>query len=98
VHVLQHASVPRTERARRAHHGNRRPAAAGDEASAPFMTRPESATRSVTQVRVDGSRGVASLVWWPRRGLAAIDPATPGASFDLELAASVAVTAGGGRA
>jgi hypothetical protein len=67
--------------------------AAGDEASAPFMTRPDSATRSVTQVRVDASRGVASLAWWPRRGLAMIDPAQPAASLEIELAASAALIA-----
>jgi transport and Golgi organization protein 2 len=69
----------------------------GDEASAPFMTRRESATRSVTQVQVDGSRGIASLTWWPRHGLAAIDPASPAATLDLELAASTALIADDGR-
>jgi hypothetical protein len=59
---------------------------AGGEAAAPFMTREDSATRSVTQVRIDGSRGVASLSWWPRRGVAVIDPASPDASLDIELA------------
>lgn len=73
-------------------------APAGDEASAPFMTRSESATRSITQVRVDGSRGVASLTWWPRQGLAVIDPASPAASLDLELASSDALIADDGRA
>ena len=68
-------------------------APAGDEASAPFMTRERSATRSVTQVRVDGSRNVASLLWWPRRGTAVIDPASPGASLSLELAPSAAFAA-----
>jgi hypothetical protein len=65
-------------------------APAGDEASSPFMTREKSATRSVTQVRVDELRGIASLLWWPRRGGAAIDPASPAASVDLELASSAA--------
>jgi uncharacterized protein with NRDE domain len=71
--------------------------AAGDEASAPFMTRTESATRSVTQVRVDASRGVASLTWWPRRGVAAIDPASPAASLEVDLAAPAALIADDGR-
>lgn len=61
-------------------------APAGDEASAVFMTRNHSATRSITQVRVDAARGVASLVWWPRRGSSRIDAATPGASLEFELA------------
>jgi hypothetical protein len=58
----------------------------GDEANAPFMTRDTSATRSITQVRIDASRRVASLVWWPRHGAAAIDPAVPGASLTLPIA------------
>ena len=61
-------------------------AGAGDEASAPFMTRETSATRSITQVRINAARSVASLVWWPRRGTAVIDPAFPGASFNLSIA------------
>jgi hypothetical protein len=65
-------------------------AEAGDEARAPFMTRERSATRSITQVRVDGSRGVGTLVWWPRRGAAAIDPGSPAASLDFALASSPA--------
>jgi hypothetical protein len=65
----------------------------GDEAKAPFMTREHSATRSITQVRVDGSRGVASLAWWPRAGVAAIDPRRPAASVELALASSTAVLA-----
>jgi hypothetical protein len=71
--------------------------APGDEASAPFMTRAESATRSVTQVRVDASRGVASLTWWPRVGLAMIDPDRPAASLEIELAAPAALIADDGR-
>ena len=70
---------------------------AGDEATAPFMTRQDSATRSVTQVRIDGSRGVASLSWWPRSGIAVIDPARPGASLDIELAAPAALIASDDR-
>jgi hypothetical protein len=57
----------------------------GDEASAPFMTRQTSATRSITQVRIDGARSLASLVWWPRRGTEVIDPTEPGASLSLAL-------------
>ncbi len=70
-------------------------AEAGEEAKAPFMTREHSATRSITQVRVDGSRAVASLVWWPRAGAAAIDPGSPAASLELALASSSAVTSQG---
>ena len=66
---------------------------AGDEATAPFMTREKSATRSVTQVRVDPSRQVVSLVWWPRDGVAPLDLKRPGASLELELAPSVAFAA-----
>ena len=73
-------------------------APAGGETSAPFMTREKSATRSITQVRVDGSRNVASLLWWPRCGTAVIDPASPGASLELELASSAALLAGNRRA
>ncbi len=65
-------------------------APAGDEATAPFMTREKSATRSITQVRVDGSRQIASLVWWPRHGVLSIDPKNPGASLKLELAPAAA--------
>jgi hypothetical protein len=66
-------------------------APAGDEASAPFMTREASATRSVTQVRVDAERKRAWLVWWPRHGVAGIDPARPAAIVDLELQPSTPV-------
>jgi len=66
-------------------------APAGEEAAAPFMTRDKSATRSITQVRVDGSAQVASLLWWPRRGLASIDPDDPGASLSVELAPAAAL-------
>jgi hypothetical protein len=51
-----------------------------------FMTRAESATRSITQVRVDPGSAVASLTWWPRLGRLPIDPAKPAASLTLELA------------
>ena len=58
---------------------------AGDEAKAPFMTRDASATRSVTQVRVETERRTASLSWWPRSGRDPIAPAGPGAALDLDL-------------
>lgn len=58
----------------------------GDEASAPFMTRAKSATRSVTQVRVDAARRTAELIWWPRPGSGTIEPAQPGGVFGLPLA------------
>lgn len=61
-----------------------------DQGIAPFMTREKSATRSITQVRVDGPGQVASLSWWPRHGVAIIDPKTPGASLKLELAPAAA--------
>jgi hypothetical protein len=65
-------------------------AAPGDEASAPFMTRETSGTRSITRIQVDGTGGLASLTWWPRRSAASIDPAEPGARLALELVASAA--------
>lgn len=63
-------------------------ATAGGEAGAVFMTRAESATRSITQVKVGYGSGTASLRWWPRRGSAPIDPSEPGASLELELVAT----------
>jgi len=60
----------------------------GEEASAPFMTRELSATRSVTQVRVDLDRAVATLTWWPRKGSDAVDPDAPGAISTLAIGAS----------
>ena len=60
----------------------------GEEARAPFMTRELSATRSVTQVRVDPARAIATLTWWPREGSSAVDPASPGATATLALGAS----------
>jgi len=73
-------------------------AGAGDEASAPFMTRETSATRSITQVRIDGTTSMASLVWWPRRGTAVIDPAQPGAALTLAIAPGAALVAEDGWA
>ena len=66
-------------------------APAGEESTAPFMTRDKSATRSITQVRVDASTQVASLTWWPRRGLSRLDPEDRGASLILELASAAAI-------
>ena len=66
----------------------------GDEANAPFMTRKTSATRSITQVRIDGTSPAASLVWWPRQGAAVIDPAHPGASLLLPLVPAAALVGG----
>ena len=63
-------------------------APAGHETAAPFMTRDESATRSITQVRVDLSRRIASLSWWPRHGHAGIEPKDPGAALSFDLVAS----------
>ena len=65
-------------------------APAGEEATASFMTRETTATRSITQVRVDSFGQVASLSWWPRHGVAAIDSENPGASLKLELAPAAA--------
>jgi len=60
---------------------------AGEEDSAPFMTRAKSATRSISLVRVDGDRSVARLVWWPRSGSSPIEADRPGARIDLPLIA-----------
>jgi hypothetical protein len=59
----------------------------GEEARAPFMTRPKSATRSITMVRVEGDRSVVRLVWWPRPESGAIEPDRPGARIELPLTA-----------
>ena len=67
----------------------------GDEGVAPFMTRDVSATRSITSVQVDASRGLTSLTWWPRGHVTAIDPEYPGASLTIPLVASVAGLAEG---
>jgi hypothetical protein len=64
---------------------------------AAFMTRDESATRSITQVRLDGSRGVVSLTWWPRAVNASIDPAAPGARLEMPLVPSDTLLAEGRR-
>jgi hypothetical protein len=51
------------------------------------MTRAESVTRSITQVRVSASEGEAWLRWWPRPlGGEAPDPHHPAATMSLALA------------
>jgi hypothetical protein len=72
-------------------------AAAGEESEAVFMTRRESATRSITQVSVEPSRGVANLRWWPRPGTDTIDPSNPTTLLDLELVAATASLDPGSR-
>jgi hypothetical protein len=57
----------------------------GRETWASFMTRATSATRSVTQIRIDSPGQVARLAWWPRRGAAVIDAASPAAEIALPL-------------
>ena len=59
---------------------------AGEERSAPLMTRTDSATRSITQVRVAAGTGEAWLRWWPRALGEAPDPHHPAASMSLPLA------------
>ena len=62
-------------------------APAGEEESAPFMTRQKSATRSISMVRVDEDRSLARLVWWPRPASGRIEPDRPGAVLDIPLVA-----------
>jgi hypothetical protein len=50
------------------------------------MTREESATRSITHVRVFPETGEARLTWWPRPTGGAIDPRHPAVSLGLPLA------------
>ena len=59
----------------------------GDEANAPFMTRPLGATRSISVVSVDAGQNAARLTWWPRSGSAPIDVENPGAVMELPLIA-----------
>jgi hypothetical protein len=59
----------------------------GDEANAPFMTRPLGATRSISTVRIEAGRAAASLSWWPRDGVNRIDVEHPGGILDLPLVA-----------
>jgi hypothetical protein len=58
----------------------------GQGRSSPFMTREESATRSITHVRVFPETGEARLTWWPRPTGGAIDPRHPAVSLGLPLA------------
>lgn len=60
-------------------------APAGEEASAPFMTREKSGTHSISQVRVADGAPEATLSWWPRTGKAAIDPGVPGATITIPM-------------
>ena len=71
-------------------------AGAAADAGAVFMTRAESATRSITQVRIDPGSGTAVLKWWPRRGTAPIDPKDPASSLTLMLAAGAYLDEGAG--
>jgi transport and Golgi organization protein 2 len=59
----------------------------GEEAMAPFMTRPNAATRSITAVRVAAERGSARLIWWPRVTSDPIDAARPGGAIEMALVA-----------
>ena len=70
-------------------------APAGDESSAPFMTRSESATRSITQVRVDRiARRASPDVVAASGALTVIDPASPaGVVGSRSLAPSAALIA-----
>jgi hypothetical protein len=56
----------------------------------PFMTRPMSATRSVTLVELDAERGTAELAWWPRPGDGSIAPDAPAAALRLETTLATA--------
>jgi uncharacterized protein with NRDE domain len=62
-------------------------APSGEEANAPFMTRPKSATRSITMVRVEADRSLARLVWWPRPASGSIRADVPGALLEMSLMA-----------
>jgi hypothetical protein len=62
-------------------------APSGEESQAPFMTRPKSATRSITMVSVDADRSLARLVWWPRPDSGTIEPDRPGALIEMPLTA-----------
>jgi len=69
--------------------------APGEERSAPFMTRELGATRSISQVRVDGAAGAATLSWWPRRAATPVDPASPGSALSFDLVTGDALLAEG---
>ena len=55
----------------------------------PFMTRPISATRSLTDARVDLDAVRATLRWWPRVGDRVIDPSRPQGVLELPLTTAV---------
>lgn len=55
----------------------------------PFMTRPISATRSLTDARVDLDAARATLRWWPRVGDRVIDPSRPQGTLELALTTAV---------
>jgi len=57
----------------------------GAERCAPLMTREDSATRSITQVRVPAGSAEAWLSWWPRVAGLPIDPHHPAATLSLPL-------------
>src|SRR5262245_59947109 len=59
----------------------------GEEAAAPFMTRANAATRSVTVVKVEAERGSARLVWWPRATSDPIEASRPGGEIEMTLVA-----------
>jgi transport and Golgi organization protein 2 len=59
----------------------------GEEPSAPLMTRPDAATRSITQVHVVANAGEARLRWWPRLSGKELDLHHPAAVMSLALAA-----------
>ena len=61
---------------------------AGHREWSPFMTRPFSATRSITQVRVGAGERSLTMTYWSRRGADTIDPSKPDATLDLPLNAS----------
>jgi hypothetical protein len=54
----------------------------------PFMTRPYSATRSVTQAVVDGARSEVALRWWPRSGDGPVRADHPETTMSLGLVAT----------
>ena len=59
--------------------------AEGREMWSPMMTRPFSATRSLTLVRSSWALGRCELLYWRRENDEAVDPAAPDARLDLEV-------------
>jgi hypothetical protein len=57
----------------------------GREMWSPLMTRPFSATRSLTQVRAGWARGRCELLYWRRRDEEAVDPAAPDVRLGLDI-------------